>query len=127
MDTPSVRWYAAVLLLGSEVQSPSADESPVDHQVRLIAAADSEAAYQRALSLGKSEEHSYENAFGQIVRWRFLGLHDLVEFLAPPSEGSEVFSFMASKGTAWLPLPKEKLTVFRLATERETPTDELIR
>ena len=121
----STAWYAAVLVLQSEVYSPSPDLPLFDHQIRLVRADNAEAAYERALFIGKSEEQAYTNPIGQEVRWRFLGLHDLVE-LTELSEfdSAEIYSFRVSAGRQFGVVPKEKLTVFWLEKLPDRPVNE---
>src|SRR5438034_6342416 len=69
------KWYVAVLIF--HMSSPPEDEKKtfVRHELRLIRAADDEAAYERALFLGRAEENS---------GWQFAGIHDLVWLLDLP-------------------------------------------
>ena len=122
----SDRWYVAVAVLQSEIQAPVVDPPLFDHQVRLLRAPNAEAAYERALFLGRSEEHSYKNVDGRKVRWKFLGLHDLVELDGDVRDGAEVYSFMLTPEDAFSILPKEKLTVFWLASLPDRPVEELL-
>ena len=109
----SDHWYVAVLLMSTEVARPSGDAPLVDHQIRLIRAPDAEAAYQRALFLGRAEEHEYANRDGDQVRWRFTGLYDLSDLGDhPPGDGVELYSFRAPVAQAWQPMPKERLSIF---------------
>jgi hypothetical protein len=119
------RWYVAVLILECEVLAPIHEEALIDHQVRLIRAADPDVAYQRALFLGRSEETEYENRDGQQVRWRFCGLHDLTELqVSDISDGVELTSFRLRGERALEVLPKEKLSVFWLDKLPDTPVQE---
>src|SRR5215213_8007920 len=103
-------WYVAVLVLRAVAHAPSPDEPLTDHQVRLIHAVDPESAYQRAMFLGRSEEHTYANTAGHDVSWQFQGLHDLVELPAAPAlDGAEVYSFRLHGSAAFAVMPKEKL------------------
>ena len=120
------RWYVAVFVLHSEVYAPVADAPLFDHQVRLIRASDAEAAYERALFLGRGEEHSYRNADGQEVRWKFLGLHDLVELETEPEDGSELYSFLRDAQGAFEVMPKDKLTVFYVRSMPDQPASQLL-
>ena len=121
------RWYVAVFVLQSEVYAPVADPPLFDHQVRLIKASDAEAAYERALFVGRSEEHSYRNASGQEVRWKFLGLHDLVELEKEPQDGSELYSFRSEAQDVFEIVPKEKLTAFFITTMQDQPAREVLK
>ena len=125
MSDPN-RWYVAVVVMQSEIHAPVADPPLFDHQIRLLRAPNAEAAYERALFLGKSEEHSYKNVDGQKVGWKFLGLHDLIELDGDVRDGTEVYSFMLTLEDAFSIPPKEKLTVFWLASLQDRPVEELL-
>jgi hypothetical protein len=119
-------WYAAVLLLKAEVMAPNPGSPLIDHQVRLMRAADAETAYQRALFLGRAEEHEYENPYGEIVRWVFLGLHNLTLLdAATLTDGLEVYSWMARGDTGWTVTPKGELPVFTSLDPSATAGDIL--
>lgn len=127
MSEASLRWYAAVLVLQSEVLAPTSDEPLVDHQIRVILASDPNTAYERALFLGRAEEHTYTNAYGQTVVWKFIGLHDLCELeTAGISDTAEVYSFLTRSDHAWRALPKEQLTVFWSARNQNRDARELL-
>jgi hypothetical protein len=121
-DSDTDRWYVAVLILECEVLAPSDEGALIDHQLRLIRAADADTAYQRAQFVGRSEETEYKNPDGRQVRWRFRGLHDLTELKASDiTDGVEVYSFRLRAERALEVLPKEQLTVFWLDRLRDTP------
>jgi Domain of unknown function (DUF4288) len=119
------RWYAAELLLQSRVGAWD-DDSRVDHQVRLIRAADAEAAYVRAFKLGRSDEHSYANDAGAVVAWEFLGLGNLVELDATPEDGLEVYSWFTPGPGGAAVRAKDQLTVFALARLGDKTVGELL-
>jgi Domain of unknown function (DUF4288) len=73
------RWFTAVLVISSKVAGQASVAPLLDLQYRVVRAASNEEAYQRALSLGRQEAHSYANADGETVTWECLGLHDLRE------------------------------------------------
>jgi hypothetical protein len=70
-----MNWYVATLI----VQCRVADQAPstCDEPIRLVLAADADAAYDKAIWLGKGEEVSYLNMYGEEVRWEFVGLENL--------------------------------------------------
>lgn len=123
--TDASQWYVAVLVLKALVHAPSPDAPLFDHQIRLLRADDPESAYQRALFLGRSEEQSYSNPLGQKVDWQFVGLHDLRKLDdALERDGVEVHSFQLRDGREFEVLPKDKLTVFWLASLLDRPIAE---
>lgn len=116
-------WYVALLVLEAVVHGPSGDPPIFDHQVRILRAADTEQAYQRALFIGRAEEHSYQNGASQEVSWKFRGLHDLAALEDQPfSDGAELLSFRLSAGRAFDVVPKAQLTCFWLASQTEETT-----
>ena len=64
------------------------DERLTEKQLRLVRASDPDAAYERTLRLGHEAEHEYTNEAGELVRWRFVGL---AELLTCPKEELAVF------------------------------------
>lgn len=85
------RWYVATLI----VQCRVADNSPgtCDEQIRILLATDADAAYEKAMQLGKAEELSYLNGYGETVYWEFVGLENLEELFADDlQDGVEIRS-----------------------------------
>ena len=66
------KWYVATLIMRCEVPDKLPPHT-CDEQIRLLRAADADAAYQKALSLGKNEEETYQNIYGAEVHWEFVG------------------------------------------------------
>jgi hypothetical protein len=113
MNSPTgLHWYVAVLVLESSIaEGPSGPL--VDIQFRLIRAPDAESAYERALTLGRDAEHSYENPYGQTCAWTFRGLKDLEEVIEDElGDGVEVYGFIEDGAAEDYILPKEQLAVF---------------
>jgi hypothetical protein len=109
-ETP---WYAAVLILKGVAGPGWADERLTERQLRLVRATDPDAAYERALQLGRDAEHEYKNEAGERVHWQFLGLAELAEIDdAELRDGSEVLSTYSSKDAELLTRPKDELAVF---------------
>lgn len=126
-DDRQLRWYAAVVVVRARIDGPWQDDYLVDNQVRLLQAADAEAAYARALNLGKSAEHSYQNGDGETVSWEFVGLADLDELHAAAIEdGLEVYSWRARGHPESAVVPKEKLAVFWLAANADRNVEDLL-
>ena len=86
-------WYVAELIVSCRVGKSSKGKTLYDRQVKVLRASTHEAAYQRALELGKEENHSYKNSTGEKVFWRFAGLGNL-EVLQDKeiSDGTEIYS-----------------------------------
>ena len=109
---PKNRLFVAVLVLESEAGDRDRD-SLVDHQVRLIRAPNANAAYDRALRLGETENSTYKTSAGEIVSWQFLGLSELDRLDERQlQDGGEVFSWRTQGlGREFVKL-KEQLSVF---------------
>lgn len=87
------RWYVATLILQCRVGETEEETWTVDEQIRVIRATDAENAYMKALAIGRDAEHSYTNAYSEVVRWQFLGLADLEELLGGEiRDGTEIRS-----------------------------------
>src|SRR5262245_15592097 len=120
------RWFVAVLVVESRMPD-SGEKVLVDLQYKLLAAADPEEAYRAALALGKNEAHEYVNAAGERVRWKFVGLRDLVELdSASPSHGTEVYSDLVRAEPDKLVMPKERLSVFWTEANKDKTARDLL-
>jgi hypothetical protein len=107
-----MHWFVAVLVFESGIDGGWADPS-VDVQFRLVRAADPEAAYKRALALGRDGEQGYENPYGQTCTWSFKGLKDLQEVDEDElADGVEVYGFIRGGSAEEHVIPKEQLTAF---------------
>jgi hypothetical protein len=112
-SVPDSRWYAAVLILKGHAGPAWEDERLTERQLRLVRALTPEAAYERALSLGREAEHQYRNEAGEEVRWQFVGLAELAEIDdAELRDGSEIFSTYSAADAELLTRPREELAVF---------------
>ena len=60
----------------------------------LVRATDDDDARSRAAELGKAREHSYPNADGELVTWRFAHVDDVQKMSDELAHGGEVFSRM---------------------------------
>ena len=123
----SKTWYVAVLVVASQVDpTPSADPL-IDLQYRLIQANSDDEAYAEAIELGKHEEHSYPNAEGQTVTWRFVGLHDLRSLdITDLSHGIEVFSEITRRDADGLVTPKAQLTCFWAEANKQRRVQDVL-
>ncbi len=84
-------WYIATLVIA--IKSGTGGNDPTcEEQIRAIRAPNAEAAYEKALKIGKGEEHSYLNMYGETVTWAFVGLDDLDELDNTMHDGVEIRS-----------------------------------
>jgi hypothetical protein len=110
---PELRWYAAVVILKGVAGPGWDDERLTERQLRLVRALNPDAAYDRALVVGREAEHEYKNEAGEEVRWRFVGLAELAEISdAELRDGSEVLSTYSAADAELLTRPREELAVF---------------
>jgi uncharacterized protein (UPF0548 family) len=114
-------WYVATVVIQCIIEGHSSGPWTCDEQIRVLRALDDDSAYEKALQLGKGEEHSYENADGQIVSWKFVGISDLeVISSASIKDGTEIKTHLfKSQEPSELVLPKDQLTVFQWELERQ--------
>lgn len=109
---PKNKLFVAVLILESTAGDRDRD-SLVDHQVRLIRAPNANAAYDRAVRLGETENAAYKTGGGEIVSWQFLGLSELDRLDERQlQDGGEVFSWRTQGSGRAFVKPKEQLSVF---------------
>jgi hypothetical protein len=106
-------WYVAELIVCCHVGKSPKGRTLYDRQVKVLRASTHEAAYQRALELGKGENHSYKNSTGEKVSWRFAGLGNL-EVLQDKeiSDGTEICSRLQRGDPKTETRRKRDLTVF---------------
>ncbi len=121
------RWFVGVLVVRSRVNDGVAAAPLVDLQYRVIHAVDLEAAYMRALELGRQAGQSYRNAAGAEVTWEFAGLHDLREVDDHElSDGSEVYSHIVHGDPNGYVVPKEKLSAFWAEANKHRTAQDLM-
>jgi len=72
-------WYVVTIILKCEVEGKSSiqNEWTCLQQIHVLKAPDREVAYEKAINLGTSLEHSYRNVSQQDVSWSFVGLENL--------------------------------------------------
>ena len=118
------RLFVAVLILQSRVGDW--DDNPlVDHQVRIVRAANATSAYARALRLGAAENSTYKNQDGQAVTWEFLGLSELAYLEETQlDDGGEVFSWRTQGPGRESVREKGQLAVF--ASKNDKAAGELL-
>jgi len=119
-----MKWFAAVIVMECRVGRSRA--ALWDEQLRLIRAQSAEGAYKAAQDIGESDQAQYENAAGEKVRWRFLGVGELEELLEQRIvSGVEVFSTLTRGGRPREP-PKKQLIAFWSARNMDRTADELL-
>ncbi len=105
-------WYIATLVMASKVEDNSEDPT-CEEQIRVIRAPNAEMAYEKALKIGKAEEHSYKNMYEQTVTWEFIGLDDLDELDNTMHDGVEIRSrLFGHRNPSSLVRSKADLSVF---------------
>jgi hypothetical protein len=111
-----LKWFVATIILKCEVDGKptTPGEWTCVEQIHLIRGSNRNDAYEKALSLGKSQETSYQNAEGKAVTWKFTGLENLEELASKRvRDGIEVWGriFHTENPEAFTP-EKEGLSVF---------------
>jgi len=120
-------WYAAILIFRGAAGPGWDDERRTERQLRLVRASDPDAAYERALRLGREAEHEYANEAGERVRWSFAGIAELLEIDdAELRDGSEILSTYSSKDAELLTRPREELAVFWSRANAERTARDLL-
>jgi hypothetical protein len=74
-------WYVVTLILKCLIAGRAQTPTTCFEQIHLIEANDGNSAYDKALQLGKLQEHSFKNNEGKIVSWEFVGIQNLEEIL----------------------------------------------
>jgi hypothetical protein len=122
-----MRWYVAELIVCCRVGKSTKGRALYDRQVKVLRASTHEAAYQRALELGKEENCSYKNSAGESVHWRFVGLGNL-ELLDDKeiSDGTEIFSRLQRGQPKSEVRRKRDLTVFWGERNKHKTAGELL-
>ena len=94
-------WYSARLAFecfvgGRPVKGPRS--YPFEERLVLFTGTSLNEVKQRARQYGVRSQHSYENAYGQTVSWKFVGVLDVMETVDPrPTNGAEIYSRFVSR------------------------------
>ena len=122
-----MQWYVAEIIVRCRVGKPSNRQALYDRQIKVLRAATDEAAYDRALELGKAENHSYKNSAGEKVFWEFAGLGNL-EVLHEKriSDGTEIHSRLEKGSPKSEVRRKRDLTVFWAERNKHKTAGELL-
>jgi hypothetical protein len=122
-----MNWYVAELVVCCRVGKITKGRMLYDRQVKVLRASTHEAAYKRALELGKEENHSYKNSAGKMVYWQFVGLGNL-ELLQNNEilDGTEIYSRLQRGHPKSEVRRKKDLTVFWGERNKHKTAGELL-
>ena len=117
------QWYIAELI--QEITVGGDARNVVHKNLVLIRADSAEEAYEKALSLGRESEDSYENPAGKQVRFKFRGLSGLNVIQDELVHGAELLyeqkiGVPEEEISKWV-LSKEQLTAFRPSERGDWP------
>ena len=122
-----MQWYVAELIIQCRVGRLRKRRTLYDRQVKVLRAPTDEAAYARALELGKAENHSYKNSAGETVAWHFVGLSNLETLHQKRiSDGTEIHSRLECGDPKTAVRPKRALTVFWAERNKHRTARELL-
>jgi hypothetical protein len=85
-----MKWYLAKLVYRITC-GDGEHTAQFDEQLRLIAANSSDKAFEKASTIGLSEEETFLNQKQQLVRWQFINVSELF-CLTEMIDGAEVYS-----------------------------------
>lgn len=99
-----------------------------DEQIRILRAPDEDAAFKKALQLGKDQEHSYENSEGEVIKWEFIGMENVEELVGDSVEdGTEIRSrIFEHHDPRTIIREKEKLLIYRAIHNKDRKAYEII-
>ncbi len=122
------KWYVATLLLRCKVGDGDVGPWACDEQVHVLRAHDEDEAFDKALKLGQEEEHSYKNAYGEVVSWSFIGLENLEELSSPSiRDGTEIKSrIFEESNPSRLVRQKDGLTAYQAQRNKHRTAEEII-
>ncbi len=121
VNVSPVGWYAASILLRSEIEGENEDNLNrrciAWENYHIIKADNPNEAYKKAVKLGKFQENKYTNTEGKNVLWIFEGLTMLVPIYEELKDGAEIgwteHENKAVKTIKNLVKPKDELEVFQ--------------
>ena len=85
-----MKWYLAKIVF-QIICGDGEHMAQFDEQLRLIAAANEDEAFEKATGIGKNEEDSFYNLKQQLVRWQFVNVSELYH-LNELIDGAEMYS-----------------------------------
>lgn len=111
-----LNWFVATIILKCEVDGKptTPGEWTCIEQIHLLRGSTRDEAYEKALTIGRSQETSYQNTEGKPVTWKFIGLENLEELASNRvRDGMEIWgrTFHTEYPEAFTP-DKEGLSVF---------------
>jgi hypothetical protein len=124
----STIWFAATIVMKCRIDETPEDLITCFEQIHLIEADDGNSAFEKALLLGKSREHSYKNYQEKIVHWDFVGLQNLEEILDETiHDGIEICSRQKLvEDPQSLVRDKDRLTIFIAEKIRNKTAKEIL-
>lgn len=122
-----MRWYVAEIIVRCRIGKSSKGKLLYDRQFKVLRTCTHEAAYQRAVKLGKEENHSYKNSAGDKVSWQFVGLSNL-EMLHDEDivDGTEIFSRLQRGNPKSEIRRKRDLTIFWFERNKHKTAGQLL-
>lgn len=114
-------YFSARITVVCLVPGPVPEEGyTVDVQVHLYRARNFDDAFTHALEIGRAEENSYSNEFGETITWRFRDI-EAITCLGPNPDGKEV----SSKMEGWFPSETvDPVTDFDIGAREPVYSDE---
>lgn len=122
-----MHWYVAEVIVRCRVGKTPKRKTLYDRQIKVLHASTDEAAYERALELGKAESHSYKNSAGERVSWEFMGLGNLEALHEKRiSDGTEIHSRLERGNPNSEGRRKRYMTVFWAECNKYKTAGELL-
>jgi hypothetical protein len=110
----AMNWYLSKLVFriicGEGQHTPQFDE-----QLRLVAAANEEEAFEKAMTLGEKEQEAFYNQQQKLVQWQFINIAELYK-LSGLLDGAELYSRIQETDNAdlYIELTNKKAAHIRL-------------
>jgi hypothetical protein len=122
-------WYVAKLIIQCKVEGEDTGPWTIDEQVRVLRAPDPNTAHMKAMALGKQQETSYENMYGKLVSWEFVGLGDLEQLFDDSIvDGTEITSrLLTTSSPSGLISSKDNLQVNWIERNRYRKAEDILR
>jgi hypothetical protein len=98
MEKEGQQWYVVTIIIKSETESVSGPFT-CDEQIRMVSAQNIQDAFNKAIKFGEDEEVSYENADGEKVSWKFVGVESIEALEESIRDGIEIRSRMFGHNT----------------------------
>jgi hypothetical protein len=80
-------WYAVTVLFCSYHGDVPSLRPLCEERVVLFRGGSEKVVRRAAIAYGKAEMHSYQNLYGELVEWKFIGI-ERVEILEPPRDAN---------------------------------------